>query len=190
MTDMHDMTPATVNIERNNEIKKASFWVSQLFILLATVCGVYLAANQGFKQAVEFENMNTYKEGYYLQTSLQYELQDNITILKAYMTKIQDGSYAFTARGEPLNFYTLVWENMKFSPATLATPPDVLRDAQRFYREVAKTHQAIAKGETSIANGVKKLQLEIDNIEQNTIPRVEKLNLEIKAKLEETNVIL
>ncbi|QIQ20253.1 hypothetical protein [Zophobihabitans entericus] len=189
MHDMQDVTPPQISVERQNEVKKASFWISQLFILLATVSGVYLAANQGFKQAVEFENMNTYKDTYYLQKSLQNELQDNIIILQKYMEKVQDGAY-FGARNEPLNFYSLVWENMKFSPTTLSAAPEVLRDAQRFYREVARIHQAVATGNMSIPNGIKYFQEEINIINDNTIPMIEKSNASIKVKLDDTNVVL
>lgn len=178
-----------VDIERVNEIKKASFWVSQIFIIIATVLGVYLAASQGYKQAVQFENMTSYKDNYYLQKSLQYELQDNIVILKNYMANIQNGNY-YGARVEPLGFYTLIWENMKFSKTTLGTPPDFLRQAQQFYREVAKLHERIGKSDISVPIGVKKLQEQIDLIEHNLIPALEKSTKQIKKELSGTDVIL
>lgn len=47
--------PATESYPRPaDETKKASFWISQCFILLATVLGVYLASSQGFKQALAY----------------------------------------------------------------------------------------------------------------------------------------
>ncbi|WP_392558242.1 hypothetical protein [Orbus mooreae] len=189
MMSENQMPNPKVDVERVNEIKKASFWVSQLFIIIATVVGVYLAASQGYKQAIQFENMTSYKEGYYLQKSLQYELQDNVTILKDYMTKIQNGNY-YGARNESLDFYTLVWENMKFSSTTLSTPPDLLRQAQQFYREVAKLHDSIAKSDISVPNGVKKLQEQIDIVEQSLIPALEKSTDQIKAELSGTDIIL
>ncbi|MWP46770.1 hypothetical protein [Gilliamella sp. Pas-s27] len=172
-----------------DEIKKVSFWVSQLFILIATIVGVFLAANQGFKQAVQFENMKSYKENYYLQKSLQYELLDNIAILKAYMAKSQDSSY-FGARSEPLNFYTLVWDNMKFSSTTLGTPPKFLRDSQRFYREVNRLHDEIAKGNMAIAIGITKLQEQIDLVEKDLLPALDASTKEITKMFENTDVIL
>ncbi|WP_392563395.1 hypothetical protein RHO13_08180 [Orbus wheelerorum] len=178
-----------VDVERVNEIKKASFWVSQVFIIIATVLGVYLAASQGYKQAVQFENMKSYKESYYLQKSLQYELQDNIALLKTYIGKLQNANY-YGARNEPLNFYSLVWDNMKFSSATLATPPEFLRQAQGFYRNVAKLHDSIAKSDISVDNGLKQLRIEIDLVEQDLIPGLEKSTQTIKQELSGTDVIL
>lgn len=178
-----------IDVERVNEIKKASFWVSQFFILLATVVGVYLAATQGYKQAVQFENMTSYKESYYLQKSLQYELQDNVAILKKYMAKIQDGAY-YAARNEPLDFYNLVWENMKFSSTTLSTPPELLRQAQQFYREVDNLHERIAKSNLSVGVGAQKLQEQIDIVEQNLIPALEKSTEQIRKELSGTDIIL
>lgn len=172
-----------------SEIKKASFWLSQLFILLATVVGVFLAANQGYKQAVQFENMTTYKENYYLQKSLEFELTDNIAILKSYMTKIQDPNY-FGARNEPLNFYNLIWENMKFSSATLGTPPEFLRETQRFYREVNRIHDEVAKGNIAVPNAIKLLNIEVENVEKNLIPGLQKSSESIKKELSSSDVIL
>lgn len=189
MMPQNNMPNPKMEVERINEIKKASFWVSQLFILLATVVGVYLAATQGYKQAVQFENMTSHKESYYLQKSLQYELQDNVTILKNYMSKIQDGAY-YGARNEPLDFYNLVWENMKFSSTTLATPPELLRQAQQFYRAVANIHQQIATSDISAPNGIKKLQEQIDIVEQSLIPALEKSTEQIKNVLSGTDIVL
>lgn len=188
MSDHHIPNPK-MDVERVNEIRKASFWVSQFFILIATVLGVYLAASQGYKQAVQFENMTSYKDNYYLQKSLQYELQDNIVILKKYMTKMQDGNY-FEARGEPLDFYTLIWENMKFSKTTLGTPPQFLRQAQQFYREVAKLHKTIGNGDISKGNAIIALQEQIDLVEKKLIPELEKSTEQIKIELSGTDVIL
>ncbi|XKM13156.1 hypothetical protein RCS94_08995 [Orbaceae bacterium ac157xtp] len=183
------MTETNNKIAETSEIKKASFWVSQLFILLATVVGVFLAANQGFQQAVQFENMNSYKENYYLQKSLEFELTDNIVILKNYINKMKDPSY-FGAREEPLDFYSLIRDNMRYSQTTLGTPPELLRDTQRFYREVQKLHTLIAKGNLNTVTGSQKLQVEIDHVEQVLIPALQKSTADIKAILDKTDVVL
>lgn len=189
MMSDNNFTHPKMDVERVNEIKKASFWVSQLFILVATVLGVYLAASQGYKQAVQFENMTSYKENYYLQKSLQYELQDNISLLKDLMTRLQDPN-SYGARSESLNFYSLVWENMKFSKTTLGTPPEFLRIAQQFYRNIATTQQKIAKGDISTAYGIKQFQEQIDIVEQQLIPALEKSTDQIKKELDGSDVIL
>ncbi|WP_392561468.1 hypothetical protein RHO12_10000 [Orbus sturtevantii] len=178
-----------VDVERINEIKKASFWVSQIFIIIATVLGVFLAASQGYKQAVQFENMKSEKESYYLQKSLQYELQDNILLLKEYMAKLQKSNY-YGARNEPLNFYSLIWDNMKYSSSTLATPPEFLRQAQGFYREVARLHEGIAKSDVSIENGLKQLRIQIDLVEKDLIVGLENNTQIIKQHLSDTDIVL
>ncbi|SCC27649.1 hypothetical protein GA0061081_11433 [Gilliamella bombicola] len=58
-----DKIMSNSKIDKIDEIKKPFFWISQLFILNATVVGGgCLAANQGYKQAVQFENMRSYKK--------------------------------------------------------------------------------------------------------------------------------
>lgn len=180
---------SNVKHEQIDEIKKASFWISQFFILIATIVGVYLAANQGYKQAVQFDNMKSYKDNYYLQKSLKYELTDNIIILKDYMAKCQDSSY-LGARNAPLNFYKLIWENMKFSSTTLGTPPELLRDAQRFYREVERIHNEIAKGNIAISVGVTQLQEQIDHIEKEFLPALDTSIKNIEKTFEGSDVVL
>lgn len=188
--NIENMPNPKVDVERVNEIKKASFWVSQIFIIIATVIGVFLAATQGYKQAVQFENMTSYKESYYLQKSLQYELEDNIAILKSYMKDINDPTI-YGALDRPMAFYNLIWENMKFSSTTLATPPELLRDAQRFYRQVNDIHTSLTKSNRiSISYATKQFQEQIDLVEQNLIPALKNSTDKIKQELDGSDVIL
>lgn len=177
-----------MNAGQVNEIKRVGFWISQLFILLATIIGVYLAANQGYKQAVQFENMTSYKENYYLQKSLQYELQDNIVILKDYIARVKDDGIG--SHIEPLTFYRLVWENMKFSGTTLATPPELLREAQRFYRDITVMYEKINTHKVSSAYGLTKLQEYINHAETTLLPALEESTNQIKKVLDNSDVIL
>lgn len=73
----------------SSEVKKPSFWISQIFILMATILGVYLAATQGFKQAVQFEHIMGQKSTYYLQSSIKNELSLNITATEQFLEKTQ-----------------------------------------------------------------------------------------------------
>ena len=39
----------------NQELVKTSFWISQVFMIIATIVGVYLAAQEGLSQAIIFD---------------------------------------------------------------------------------------------------------------------------------------
>ena len=127
------MTNGNANIEKGqvSEVRRASFWVSQLVIIIATVGGVYLAASQGFKQAMRFDAVKSEQNNYYLRKSLLSEISDNVGYMREYVEKVNQRVVKPT-----LNLETFVWKSMTYSPASLETPPELLREAQRFYHQV------------------------------------------------------
>ena len=153
-----------MSVSKDSEIKKASYWLSQVFVIIATIVGVFLAANQGYKLAVDFENNIAVKESYYLQKSLQYELEDNVLVVKNYINAIKSGDP--TAKREALNLNTLVLENMKYSPITLSTPPEILRATQKFYRDVHEWYDKTSTSTVAVSFGSGKLQAAVDAIEK------------------------
>lgn len=156
-----------------SEIKKASFWISQFFIIAATVLGVYLAALQGFKQAVNFDTMQRLRNTYYLQSSLKSELQSNVQIARDYVSK-QKAGMAPAQAASPLN--TFIWEAMKNSSTTWETPPEILTSAQKFYRYIPELQAAAG---TTLGHAVVNREIEkiTAQIETDTLPAIDK-NLE------------
>lgn len=159
--------PLTRDAPRD-DTRKLSFWVSQLFILLATVVGVYLASSQGFKQALAYGEIQADKNNYFLRKSLQSEIADNLSLVRDYMKRLETGG--LPARQAPFSLDTFVWENMKFSSATLETPPDLLRESRNFYRGVADLQQKIASSTYGVKVGIEKLQELVDHMEKDVLP--------------------
>ena len=155
--------------KRSDETKKLSFWVSQLFILMATVMGVYLASSQGFKQAIAYGELQDDKANYFLRKSLRSEIADNLPLVREYMERLKTGG--LPARKAPFKLDTFVWENMRFSSATLETPPELLRESRQFYREVAELQQKIADNTYSAENGIKKLDELVVHMEKDVLPK-------------------
>lgn len=123
----------TVNTQNNNsEVKKLSFWVSQFFILIATVVGVYLAATQGFKQAMQFDNIMSVKNAYYLQVSLRNEVHNNMQALDVFLDKAKNARSPFDVY--PLETSSFVWGNMGQSATTLTLRPSILASSEQFMR--------------------------------------------------------
>ncbi len=160
--------PASQPVHRD-EIRKASFWVSQIFILAATIMGVYLASSQGFKQAMAYGEIMSDKDNYYLRKSLQSEIADNLVLVREYMKRLETGG--LPARQAPFALDTFVWENMKFSSATLETPPELLRESRVFYRGVADLQQKIANNTYGVKVGIEKLQELVDHVEKEVLPK-------------------
>ena len=169
----NDITPPTTPVTEcfvpRDETKKLSFWISQIFILMATVLGVYLASSQGFKQALAYGEIQAVRNNFYLRKSLQGELSDNIPLVRDYMTKVEKGNLA--DRKTPFSLDTFVWESMKNSTSTLETPPELLRESRKFYRGVADVQQKIADNTYSGKFGAEKLGELVDNMEKNVLPK-------------------
>ena len=119
--------------EHISEIKKPSFWIGHLFIILATVIGVFLAANEGLKQAVLFDDIRSAKNNYYLRKSLQSELADNVGYIREFIAKVEN-----RVDKPELVLESFVWKNMSFSGSTLETPSELLREAKQFYRRAGE----------------------------------------------------
>ena len=166
-----------------DETKKLSFWVSQVFILLATVVGVYLASSQGFKQALAYGEIQSAKTNYYLRKSLRDEIADNIPLIQEYATGVASGSSS--ARSQPINLDTFVWDCLVSSPSTLETPPELLRESRKFYREVEDTRKKIIDTYYTITMGKERLDAAVSHMEKDILPKfdadLQALNKLLKA---------
>src|SRR5690606_19979338 len=91
------------------EISNLSFWIGHCFMLLATVLGGYLAGQQGLRQAVEFEQIQSDKNNYYLRQSLHDELNDNLQLIREYTEKLSGVSIS-SARSQNLTLDKFVWD--------------------------------------------------------------------------------
>lgn len=169
-----------------NEAKKASFWISQCFILLATVLGVYLASSQGFKQALAYGEVQSNRTNYYLRQSLRNEIADNIGVLEGYMKGLESGSPS--SRQAPLNLDTFVWDCLKNSSNTLETPSALLRESRKFYRDVADVHQKVANGTFAAGYGSEQLQKLVDTMQQQVLPEFDKDLKGLQSMLKEKGI--
>ncbi len=126
----------------NSELTKTSFWVGQVFMLIATVLGVYLAAQAGLSQAVAFDGIVSQQNNYHLRRSLQDELSDNLAVIDSYADYIAANTPLPQQRQDYRpQLHQFVWDNMRFSSNTLETPPPILSSARRFYAEVEQAVQ-------------------------------------------------
>ena len=169
----NDIATPTMPITENrgiqfDEIRKASFWVGQIFIILATVMGVYLASSQGFKQAMAYGNLQSARNNYYLRKSLRSEMHDNLALVRDYMKRLDTGG--LPARKAPFSLDTFVWESMKNSPATMEIPSMLLGEARMFYRGVADIQQKVADNTYGVKVANEKLTGMVDHIEKTVLP--------------------
>lgn len=175
--------PSEAKVPALDETKKLSFWVSQLFILLATVLGVYLASSQGFRQALAYGEIQAARSNYYLRASLRGEIADNLPLVREYMQSIKTGGPQ--ARKAPMNLETFVWESMRNSPATLETPPELLREASRFYRELGELERKAADNSLGIQVLADRLRAVVDRVEKDLLPKFDADAVGLRKRLAE-----
>ncbi|AWI08834.1 hypothetical protein M2447_001529 [Ereboglobus sp. PH5-10] len=170
-----------------SEVRKASFWVSQICVIIATVLGVYLAATQGLKQAIAFDDIRSDKNNAYLRMSLRTEMAGNIEVVKDYVAKVRkDGSLA--SRKRALALQTFVWDNMKFSSNTLETPSEFLMANADFLRTITYLHGEIAGSGISTDNGLKRMEAAIKKLEETVLPKLDTNVEELRTSLKKRDI--
>ncbi|QYJ76107.1 hypothetical protein [Shewanella sp. FJAT-52076] len=160
----------------NQELVKTSFWISQVFMIIATVAGVYLAAKEGLSQAIAFDSLMSQQNNYHLRHALYDELADNVQILTAYADKIEKERPFDIKRHHPA-VATFVWENMRYSQSTLETPSEILSASRRFHSQSADIIDKLESKFYGPTYGVKELRVVIASMEQHTLPAL-KINYE------------
>ena len=183
----NDITPTIVTSQEKrvaldtSEASKLSFWISQLCIIIATVLGVFLAAHQGFKQAIAYGDIQSDRNNYHLRKSLQNELAANIELTRGYLKRIARGS--LSDRKAPFKLESFVWDCMKNSPHTLEMPSGLLRENNDFHRRVMDLYDKIAIGDHSVQKGAELMEELLAHMEKDVLPAFEQNIGEIRARL-------
>ena len=173
----------------DDEIKKISYWDGQSIMLVATVLGVFLAAQVGLREAIIFDDIASKESNYYLRQSLYQEVSDNVALLRTYNDEYLGRNVpkqTLLANHPKISYY--VWETMKFSPFTLETPSHFLSESRAFY-DLAE--DLIAKREAGIlgASFVKKLMNDkLDHVEKNVLPLIKANTDKLASELADYDV--
>lgn len=173
----------------HSELKSSGFWVGHILMVIATIAGVYLAAQAGLKQAVLFDTITSNQASYHIRTSLADELADNIRLLRAYNT--QYFSKHLSAQELKLNNPKLshyVWDSMKYSSATLEIPSQFLNEVQRFYRNVNDIIEKSEQRIYAVSYSEKLLLEQLDHLETNVIPELRSSAAELQRWLAQHDV--
>ena len=113
------------------------FIIGQIFTIIATVLGVYLAGYVGFQRTLEYDRLNEAQRRANLLQALHAELSDNTGRLRGFvplMQKAQEGEPIY--RDWPrLRLY--VWGASSQNSALFDAPPRLITDMQAFYEDAA-----------------------------------------------------
>lgn len=111
------------------------FWLGQLFTLIATIVGVYLAANSGFDKAIEFENLQHQRDSYHVQQSLLKEMQVNLKQVEEWIDEFDRNPQHNNMDMYPDKYQldTFLWQTTQEGSAIFEMPYSFVSGVSDFY---------------------------------------------------------
>ena len=132
----HDTREKGLNIE---------FWAGQLFTLVATVVGVYLAANSGFNKAIEFDSLQRQRDGYFVQQALYSEFKSNLDSVQVWTKAFNDDAQnnRLYLDKDKYQFSFFLWETMQEGSTIFAVPYNRVEVIAGFYEEATHLREVM-----------------------------------------------
>lgn len=191
--------PRIFQIFKVRESGNAEFWVSNLVIMASTILGVFLAAQAGYRTALDFEIARGERDGYYMRRALLDEVEDNLRAVDGWSRNFEkvlranisadyflpeDGWITYWAdkngwdnsnrTPDEIKMQTFVWETMKEQSITFQLPPQLLSAVRRYYDAMDGNgkHVVLAKDWKS-ARAAKAILDDTKRMRDETIPAFE-----------------
>ena len=176
--------PRLLSIFKVRDEGNLEFWVSNAVIVLSTVLGVYLAAQAGYRTALDFELARTERESYFMRRALLDELKDNLvqadTISK---NMAENGWRVRNADPEIFKLQGYVWETMKQQSTTFQIPSEVLTGVRRYYDKSAGYTKQLAVGQGTATEAVAAWLKDTQEVREKIVPALEKDIEDLRNKL-------
>jgi hypothetical protein len=112
------------------------FFVGQIFTILATILGVYLAGYVGFQRTLEYDRYQKAQQRSDLLTATQAELKQNIVRLQKFNERLP--AEVGTAVYEWPHLRLFVWQAAGRSSSAFDVPPQILTDLQSLYEDLGE----------------------------------------------------
>lgn len=173
----------------NRELIKTSFWISQVFMIIATIVGVYLAAQEGLSQALAFDNLTNKQNNYYLRHALYDEVSDNVKTINEYADLISAKS-PYDLKAIHPQMASFIWENMRFSPYTLETPSRILSETRRFYMESKEIVTKIENRFYGAKYGAEQIKKLTQRVTEQTLPALKNNYSALAIELKSADIIV
>ncbi|GAB0112155.1 hypothetical protein [Pseudoalteromonas distincta] len=172
----------------NKELKSTGFWLNQVFMVVSTVFGVYLAAQSGLEQALKFDSFSKMEDNYYLRTSLYDEVNDNATTIAEYAERLAKSPPKSEMEYFKPKLEKYIWQTMQYSPTTLETPSELLTQIRRFYSRAEFLINAAVNRKTSAKHAATELKKITDLMQTQTLPRLKNSANQLKLELKQNNI--
>jgi len=112
------------------------FVAAQIFTILATILGVYLAGYVSFQRTLEYDRFVKAQQRSDLLTAMQEELKQNIIRLQKFNERLP--AEVGTAVTEWPHLRLFVWQAAGRSSSAFDVPPQILTDLQALYEDLGE----------------------------------------------------
>ncbi len=202
-----------VRIFKVRESGNAEFWIANLVVMASTVLGVYLAAQAGFKTALQFEVARSERDGYYMRRALLDEVKDNLASVddwsqsfeKALRNRISDSYFlpsdtwimywadknGWSNAGivpDELKMKTFVWETMKQQTITFQLTPQLISAVRRYYDGVDGNMRDVLSHQWKAGPAAKVILEDTQHMRDHIVPAFEKDIEQLRISLEAQGV--
>lgn len=176
--------PKKINVE---------FWAGQMFTIIATIIGVYLAANSGFEKAIEFENITHARDSYYVQKAMLEELKHNLAKTEDWTTEFNKNPTDNLMYRHPAqySYNYFLWQTMQESSAVFEVPYRFVGKINDYYTASEQLKDSMLAGnpfQSPVAG--EKLAKLADDTQAQLIPELTKYLEEQKSHLIKRNIKL
>jgi hypothetical protein len=180
-----------LRIFKVREQGNTEFWVSNLVIVFSTVLGVYLAAQAGYRTAVNFELARADREGYFMRRALLDEVKDNLDQADKWADFVinKDG-WRFQGNADAYKLQDYVWETMKQQAITFQLAPAVLTSLRRYYDNAVGYASSLARGQGTAIEAAKAFTADTKKMRKETVPLMEKDIAGLRTRLEARGIDL
>jgi cell division protein FtsB len=141
---MAKVETATLEEARREEANRPSrgmargleFLVGQIFAILATVVGVYLAGYVGFQRNLEYDRYQKAQQKSDLLTATREELKQNVERLRKFDERLPAEVGTGVVDSEWPHLRLFVWQATGRSSSAFDLPPQILNPLEAFYDDV------------------------------------------------------
>jgi hypothetical protein len=112
------------------------FFAGQIFTILASVVGVYLAGYVSFQRTLEYDRLTKAQQKSDLLTAAREELKQNVVRLQKFNDRLPAEVGTGVVNSEWPQLRLFVWQAAGRSSSAFDIPPQILIDMQAFYGDV------------------------------------------------------
>lgn len=169
--------------------KNGEFVVSQVLMVFATIIGVYLAANEGFKQAVQFQLVEADRTAYRHMDALRGEMAFNAETLASFAEEYRASGANIHDQFLPA-IRTFVWDSSSEHPSVFEMPAEVLGGASTLYDRLKRELALGGRGPDRRRDLLSVFEAESMRIEEEMLPAIDSTLKDIRKRLRRNGVRL